>query len=168
MGTLWFAIIFQAAVIVHLTYVVPYLPRTFTQRLTTLSCPVISCRLAIARSTLPAHRLQLCFILAILIVFAVNGVEYIYQGQARARERLGYAGALKAVGAGWLMLAIVDVSQAVRRMSTSISYFPSASTDPLALMVEFRRRYVPPPNHLQLYHDFCACTCNGRRTPTVH
>ncbi|KAJ9112100.1 hypothetical protein QFC22_006400 [Naganishia vaughanmartiniae] len=84
MGTLWFAIIFQAAVIVHLT-------------------------LAIARSTLPAHRLQLCFILAILIVFAVNGVEYIYQGQARARAGLDYAGALKAVGAGWLMLAIVDI-----------------------------------------------------------
>ncbi|KAJ9093050.1 hypothetical protein QFC21_006541 [Naganishia friedmannii] len=84
MGTLWFAIIFQAAVIVHLT-------------------------LAIARSTLPVHRLQLCFILAILVVFAVNGVEYIYQGQARAREGLDYAGALKAVGAGWLMLAIVDI-----------------------------------------------------------
>ncbi|KAI5449246.1 Transmembrane osmosensor [Naganishia albida] len=84
MGTLWFAIIFQAAVIVHLT-------------------------LATVRSNLPIHRLQLCFFLAILIVFAVNGVEYIYQGQSRSRANLDGAGALKAVGAGWLMLAIVDI-----------------------------------------------------------
>lgn len=71
-----------------------------------------SCRFAIARSSLPVHRLQLCFILAILVVFAVNGVEYIYQGQARARAGLDAAGSLKAVGAGWLMLAIIDVSTA--------------------------------------------------------
>ncbi|KAJ9105041.1 hypothetical protein QFC19_003672 [Naganishia cerealis] len=51
----------------------------------------------------------LCFILAILVVFAVNGVEYIYQGQSRARAGLDNSGSLKAVGAGWLMLAIVDV-----------------------------------------------------------
>jgi hypothetical protein len=106
MGTLWFAIIFQAAVIVHLTYVL-YRTRQRemrTGRLTTLYS------LAIVRSSLPAHRLQLCFFLAILIVFAVNGVEYIYQGQSRSRANLDGAGALKAVGAGWLMLAIVDVS----------------------------------------------------------
>ena len=66
-------------------------------------------RFSIAKSSLPVHRLQLCFILAILIVFAVNGVEYIYQGQSRARAGLSSAGSLKAVGAGWLMLAIIDV-----------------------------------------------------------
>jgi SHO1 osmosensor len=102
MGTLWFAIIFQAAVIIHLTYV----PLSWSRHLLTS----LAHSLTIARSSLPAHRLQLCFILAILVVFAVNGVEYIYQGQTRARAKLDYAGSLKAVGAGWLMLAMVDVS----------------------------------------------------------
>lgn len=103
MGTLWFAIIFQAAVIVHLTYVPCTSPKAHHSLVSFF-------RLATVRSNLPIHRLQLCFFLAILIVFAVNGVEYIYQGQSRSRANLDGAGALKAVGAGWLMLAIVDVS----------------------------------------------------------
>lgn len=105
-------------------------------------------RLAIARSTLPAHRLQLCFILAILIVFAVNGVEYIYQGQARAREGLGYAGSLKAVGAGWLMLAIVDVSHSPT-FPLLVSISPLTSPlDTLAPLAQLGGRFIPPPDYL--------------------
>ncbi|GHJ90121.1 hypothetical protein NliqN6_6523 [Naganishia liquefaciens] len=110
MGTLWFAIIFQAAVIIFLTFF-------------------------IAKSSLPVHRLQLCFILAILVVFAVNGVEYIYQGQARARAGLGSAGSLKAVGAGWLMLAIIDIIWLLWLSSEEDSFLHrTLSTSPVAAL----------------------------------
>jgi SHO1 osmosensor len=45
---------------------------------------------------------------AILVPFAVNGVQFIYQGQDFGSAK--GASALKAVGVGWLLLAMVDVS----------------------------------------------------------
>lgn len=61
-----------------------------------------SCSLAIATNQLAIHRFQLAVVIAIAIVFAVIGVEQnIFAGQA----------ARIAVGAGWLLIAMVDVSQ---------------------------------------------------------
>lgn len=82
MGTLWFAIIFQFAIIVHLF-------------------------IALARNALALHRWQIAIVTAVVVVFAINGVEMIYQGQAR--DGLSSSGALKAVGAGWLLCALADL-----------------------------------------------------------
>lgn len=46
-----------------------------------------------------------------------NGVEMIYQGQAR--DGLSSSGALKAVGAGWLLCALADVSLIIISPHTS-------------------------------------------------
>jgi len=56
--------------------------------------------LALCTDQLAIHRLQLAIVLAIAEVFAVYGTEFIFSS----------SGALKAVGVGWLLLAIVDVS----------------------------------------------------------
>jgi hypothetical protein len=56
--------------------------------------------LAIATNQLAIHRFQLAVVLAIAVVFAVIGVEQnIFTGVS----------ARLAVGAGWLLIAIVDV-----------------------------------------------------------
>ena len=57
--------------------------------------------LAIATNQLAIHRFQLAVVTAIAVVFAVIGVDdNIYTGVS----------ARVAVGAGWLLIAIVDVS----------------------------------------------------------
>jgi len=58
--------------------------------------------LAIATNQLAIHRFQLAVVTAIAVVFAVIGVnDHIYTGFS----------AQVAVGAGWLLIAIVDVSR---------------------------------------------------------
>jgi SHO1 osmosensor len=76
--------------------------------------------LAIATNQLAIHRFQLAVVIAISIVFAVIGVnDNIYSGVS----------ARYAVGAGWLLIAMVDVSH-FRWLSTNLSS-SGLSTSPL-------------------------------------
>lgn len=70
--------------------------------------------LAIANDQLALHRFQLAVFTAVALVFAVEGVNNIYSN----------AGALIAVGVGWLLLAIVDVGRSLTVLTT----------DPLAVL----------------------------------
>lgn len=64
-------------------------------------CVSLTCRsLALATDQLVIHRLQLAVVTAIAVVFAVQGTEFIFQKQ----------GALVAIGVGWLLTTMVDVS----------------------------------------------------------
>ncbi|OCF34531.1 SHO1 osmosensor [Kwoniella heveanensis CBS 569] len=87
-NTLWFGIWIQLAVIVHLF-------------------------LALAGDALAIHRFQLAVVLAISTVFAVHGVEFIFQPQ----------GALIAVGVGWLLLTMVDLVWIIYLTSEEDSFF---------------------------------------------
>lgn len=67
--------------------------------------------LAVATNQLAIHRFQLAVVIAIAIVFAVIGVEQnIFTGLA----------AQIAVGVGWLLIAIVDVSRLIQGIQTDI------------------------------------------------
>ncbi|OCF58360.1 SHO1 osmosensor [Kwoniella mangroviensis CBS 10435] len=87
-NTLWFNIWIQLAVIIHLF-------------------------LALASDSLAIHRFQLAVVLAIATVFAVHGVEFIFQPQ----------GALIAVGVGWLLLTMVDLVWIIYLTSEEESFF---------------------------------------------
>nr|XP_019012367.1 SHO1 osmosensor [Kwoniella pini CBS 10737]OCF51148.1 SHO1 osmosensor [Kwoniella pini CBS 10737] len=69
--------------------------------------------LALASDSLALHRLQLAIFLAIATVFAVHGVEFIFQPQ----------GALIAVGVGWLLLTMVDLIWIIYLTSEEESFF---------------------------------------------
>lgn len=100
-------------------------------------------RLAISYDTLHVHRWQIAIVTAVVVVFAIMGVEYIYPGQQLGGLRGG--GALKGVGAGWLILTLVDVSPRELRPNvpdgradykafflTWLEFFSPAHLDPLA------------------------------------
>lgn len=72
--------------------------------------------LAVSFNTLYLHRLQIAIITALVASFAINGVQYIYPGQQRSDLGLKGGSALKGVGAGWLILAIVDVSDKMKML----------------------------------------------------
>ncbi|WRT65399.1 uncharacterized protein IL334_002342 [Kwoniella shivajii] len=69
--------------------------------------------LALASDSLAIHRFQLAVILAIATVFAVHGVEFIFQPQ----------GALIAVGVGWLLLTMVNLVWILYLTSEEDSFF---------------------------------------------
>lgn len=62
---------------------------------------MLTCSYSAAKGTLSAHRFALAIFTAICVVFAVQGVQNIFTK--------GY-GASTAVGVGWLLLCMVDVS----------------------------------------------------------
>jgi hypothetical protein len=63
-------------------------------------------------------------------------VDFIYAGQERGRLNLDDSGALKAVGAGWLMCALADVGLMEGRVFTPIGWLMKvaflAGLDPLS------------------------------------
>jgi hypothetical protein len=92
---LWYSIWIQLACIVHLLWVLH--PLT-----------LLTISLAVTNDVLAIHRFQLAIVLAIAEVFAVYGTEFIFSSE----------GALIAVGVGWLLLAMVDVSVSGRQALT--------------------------------------------------
>jgi SHO1 osmosensor len=65
-----------------------------------MRCVDTSFSLALCSDSLAIHRFQLAVVLAVAEVFAVYGAEFIFSDR----------GSLIAVGVGWLLLAMVDVS----------------------------------------------------------
>jgi len=59
----------------------------------------------LATDQLAIHRFQLAIVGAIAVVFAVYGANFIFSDR----------GALIAVGVGWLLLAMVDVSSVIHQ-----------------------------------------------------
>lgn len=76
-----------------------------------MRCVDTSFSLALCSDSLAIHRFQLAVVLAVAEVFAVYGAEFIFSDR----------GSLIAVGVGWLLLAMVDVSAQDVRIIASLS-----------------------------------------------